>query len=216
MLFDRMWLIMERRSEKLTGRNAKPGRRGFSPVGKRLFLGQTEVMTVHVDIHTRPAISAATAAAVFGGTVSLVLLGGALAFQYIGGLAPCEMCIWQRWPHGFAIAAGLIGGGLVALDVLPRNIARYLALAAIAGIVISGAIGVFHAGVEWKLWPGPSECTGFGYVPGQEDFKPLQIVRCDEAQWRLFGISLAGYNAIFSFAAAAIAALMLRGNVREP
>jgi disulfide bond formation protein DsbB len=80
---------------------------------------------------------------------------------------------------------------------------------------MSGAIGVFHAGVEWKFWPGPSECTGFGYIPGQEDFKPLQIVRCDEAQWRLFGLSLAGYNAIFSFIAAAIAALLLRGSTSQ-
>ncbi len=153
--------------------------------------------------------------AVFAGPVSLMLLGGALASQYIGGLAPCEMCIWQRWPHGFAIATGFIGGGLVALDVLPRKLATYLAVAAIGGLLITGAIGVFHAGVEWKLWPGPSECTGFGYVPGQEDFKPLQIVRCDEAQWRLLGISLAGYNAIFSLAAAAIAARMLRRNAPQ-
>jgi disulfide bond formation protein DsbB len=97
-------------------------------------------------------------------------------------------------------------------EVLPSHLVKYLAAGAIAGLVISGAIGVFHAGVEWKFWPGPSECTGFGYVPGQEDFKPLQIVRCDEAQWRLFGLSLAGYNAIFSFVAAAIAALVLRGS----
>src|SRR5690349_23462478 len=94
-------------------------------------------------------------AAIFAGTASLVLLGGALAFQYLGGLAPCEMCIWQRWPHGFSIAAGFIGGMLVRSDLLPASWAKYLAAAAIAGLVISGAIGVFHAGVEWKFWPGP-------------------------------------------------------------
>ena len=168
-------------------------------------------MTARAYEHTTVPLSPATRAAIFAGSVSLILLGGALAFQYVGGLAPCEMCIWQRWPHGFSIVAGLIGGTLVRSDVLPPSWAKYLAAGAITGLVVSGAIGVFHAGVEWKFWPGPSECTGFGYVPGQEDFKPLQIVRCDEAQWRLFGLSLAGYNAIFSFVAAAIATLVLRG-----
>ena len=87
-----------------------------------------------------------------------------------------------------------------------------LAWAAIVVIAISGAIGIFHAGVEWKFWPGPPECTGVGYVQGQDDSKPFQIVRCDEAQWRLFGISLAGYNAIFSLAIAALAARLLSKN----
>jgi disulfide bond formation protein DsbB len=172
-------------------------------------------MTARAYEGTSVPIPAAATAAIFAGSVSVILLGGALAFQYLGGLAPCEMCIWQRWPHGFSIAVGLIGGMLVRSEVLPPGWAKYLAAAAIAGLVISGAIGVFHAGVEWKFWPGPSECTGFGYVPGQEDFKPLQIVRCDEAQWRLFGLSLAGYNAIFCFIAAAIAALVLRGSTSQ-
>ncbi|HXJ03042.1 MAG TPA: disulfide bond formation protein B [Micropepsaceae bacterium] len=144
------------------------------------------------------------------GGVSTALLLGAFASQYLGGLAPCEMCIWQRWPHGAAILFGLVGGGLVMGQVLPASLAKPLAVLAIAAIAISGAIGVFHAGVEWKLWPGPSECTGFGYVPGRDDFKPLQIVRCDEAQWRLFGISLAGYNALISLGTAALGASLLR------
>ncbi len=176
-------------------------------------LGQTDSMTTRAEVQFSSQMTSATAAALFAGAVSFVLLGGAFAFQYLGGLAPCEMCIWQRWPHGVAIAAGLIGGALVWNGILPAGWARALALLAIAGLVVSGAIGVFHAGVEWKFWPGPAQCTGFGYVPGQDEFKPLQIVRCDEAQWRLFGLSLAGYNAIFSFAAAAMAVLMLRNKI---
>jgi disulfide bond formation protein DsbB len=148
--------------------------------------------------------------ALLAGGISAALLVGALAFQYLGGLAPCEMCIWQRWPHGAAILFGLIGGGLVVARAVPASLARTFAVLAILGLAVSGAIGIFHAGVEWKLWPGPTECTGFGYVPGRDDFKPLQIVRCDEAQWRLFGISLAGYNAIFSLAAALLAWSLLR------
>jgi disulfide bond formation protein DsbB len=173
-------------------------------------------MTVRAEQRVTPLFSNASAAAIFSGLASLVLLGGALVFQYVVGLAPCEMCIWQRWPHGASIALGLVGGGFVWADILPGRWARILAFAAIAGLSISGVIGIYHAGVEWKLWPGPAQCTGFGYVPGQEDFKPLQIVRCDEAQWRLFGISLAGYNALFSFAAAAIASLMFAGKGRSP
>jgi disulfide bond formation protein DsbB len=149
-------------------------------------------------------------AGMFAGAVSAALLLGAFASQYIGGLAPCEMCIWQRWPHGAAILFGLAGGGLVRTRILSGTLGRPLAMLAILAIALTGAIGIFHAGVEWKFWPGPSECTGFGYVPGRDDFKPLQIVRCDEAQWRLFGISLAGYNALFSLTAAAIAASLLR------
>jgi len=144
-----------------------------------------------------------TNTALFSGALSAALLLGALAFQYLGGLAPCEMCIWQRWPHGASILLGLGGGLLVASGVLPQNLSRMLAVLAIIALAISGAIGVFHAGVEWKLWPGPTACTGIGYVPGAEG--PFQVVRCDEAQWRLLGISLAGYNAIISLAAAAFA-----------
>jgi len=147
--------------------------------------------------------------ALLAGGVSAALLLGALAFQYLGGLAPCEMCLWQRWPHGVAILFGLLGGGLVAMRAAPAGLARPLAVLAILGLAISGAIGIFHAGVEWKLWAGPAECTGIGYVSGRDDLKPLQIVRCDEAQWRLLGISLAGYNAIISLGVATLASMLL-------
>jgi disulfide bond formation protein DsbB len=150
-----------------------------------------------------------TNAALIAGLASAALLLGALAFQYLGGLAPCEMCIWQRWPHGAAILLGLGGGLLVSLGALPKGSSRLLAIFAITAIAVSGAIGIFHAGVEWKLWPGPTACTGIGYVPGADDFKPIQVVRCDEAQWRLLGISLAGYNAIFSLAVAALAVSLM-------
>jgi len=120
------------------------------------------------------------------------------------------MCIWQRWPHGASVLLGL-GAALLAMQrAVPEKIARSLAWLAILALVVTGAIGIFHAGVEWKLWPGPAHCTGVGYVPGQDDFKNLQLVRCDEAQWRLFGISLAGYNALLSLAVAAFAVNLLR------
>lgn len=150
------------------------------------------------------------AAGLLAGGLSAALLLGAFAFQYLGGLPPCEMCIWQRWPHGAAILLGIGGGGLALLGAVPAKAARPLAWLAVIALIITGAIGVFHAGVEWKLWPGPSHCTGGDYVPGRDDFGALQVVRCDEAMWRFVGISLAGYNAIFSLAVASIAATWLR------
>src|SRR4029079_2801061 len=104
------------------------------------------------------AQSADSTAAIAAGGIAAALLLGAFAFQYLGGLSPCEMCIWQRWPHGAAILFGLVGGGLVASRILPASLGRPLAVLAIAAIAVSGAIGIFHAGVEWKLWEGPSAC----------------------------------------------------------
>ena len=148
--------------------------------------------------------------ALLAGGFSFALLMGAFAFQYLGGLAPYEMCIWQRWPHGAAILLGL-GGGLLAKNrVLSRDAVRALAWLAVLAIAISGAIGVYHAGVEWKLWKGPPACTGLGFIPGLDDPNAaFKVVMCDVAQWRLFGISLAGYNAILSLGIAAFLASLL-------
>ena len=83
------------------------------------------------------------------------LLGGALGSQYIGGLAPCEMCYWQRWPHAAAI---LLSGAAFVLSSRARLLTALAALA----IAISGAIGVFHAGVELGWWEGLTRCTAGG------------------------------------------------------
>ena len=150
-------------------------------------------------------------AGIFAGAVSLALLLGALLFQYVGGLPPCEMCHWQRWPHIAAAIAGLIGMALIARGLLPRGISRAMSLFAIAALALSGLIGIYHAGVEWMLWEGPTACTGLGFDPtnmsGPDAFR---VVRCDVAAWRLFGLSLAGYNALFSLGAAALCLVLLR------
>ena len=146
------------------------------------------------------------AAGLLAGGLSTVLLLGAFAFQYLGGLPPCEMCVWQRWPHGAAILLGVGGAALAATGALPARTSRTFAWLAVAALVVTGAIGVFHAGVEWKLWPGPSHCTGVGDPRSFE----IVIVRCDEAMWRLLGVSLAGYNAILSLAVAAVAVSWLK------
>ena len=136
----------------------------------------------------------------------LGLLGGALGSQYIGGLHPCEMCYWQRWPHGAAILLAALA--FTAPTASSRS--RTLTLLAAAAIAISGAIGVYHAGVEVGIFEGFTTCTTTRGMTLQ-DIVSAPLVRCDQVQWSLFGISMAGWNAILSLTGAAlIAALTLK------
>ncbi len=127
---------------------------------------------------------------------SAALLLGAYGFQHIGGLLPCKMCLWQRWPHAAAILIGLVlfAGG-------PRALAWLGALA----VAITGGIGAFHAGVEWGWWPGPASCTGGGLdlgAMGGSDLlsmdAPTGLVLCDEIVWQFLGLSMAGWNFVIS------------------
>lgn len=141
----------------------------------------------------------------------VLLLGGALASQYIGGLFPCEMCMWQRWPHLVAIFFAL---DAYALKARPQISWLFTALAALA-IAVSGVIGAYHAGVEYGWWEGLSACTAPVAGGSTQDMLNAILntppIRCDVAQWTLLGISLAGFNALFSLgAAASVAVLLLR------
>ena len=127
------------------------------------------------------------------------LLGGAYFFQYVIGLAPCEMCLWQRWPHMAVIVAGLLA---VACYKTPR-LATALLMLAILGLLTTSALGLFHAGVELRWWPGPQACSGT--IPTGLSAEELRkylfnakMVRCDAVAWSLLGISMAGWNAILS------------------
>jgi len=143
------------------------------------------------------------------GALSAALLLGALGFQYLGRLPPCEMCLWQRWPHLAAAIVGILGGGALAAGLLGRGLARPLAVLTALLVAASGAIAVYHAGVEWHWWPGPSQCTGSAFkLSGTLDLN-APVVMCDRAAWRLFGLSLAGYNALISLGAAAIGLILL-------
>lgn len=122
--------------------------------------------------------------------VPAALLGGAYVAQYGFGLYPCEMCLWQRFPHYAAI-----GFGLAAYVVKPPQV--WTALAGLA-IITSGLIGGFHAGVEYGWWEG---ITGCSTLPSNIDvMDPLAapLIRCDVAPWTLLGISLAGFNFLIS------------------
>ncbi|CUH62676.1 Disulfide bond formation protein DsbB [Thalassovita gelatinovora] len=124
-------------------------------------------------------------------TGSCALLGGAFLFQFFG-YAPCELCLWQRWPHGAAILVGA-----VALSLGYAGLAWLGALAA----VIAGGLGVYHTGVERHWWQGPDSCTGSGGL----DMTSLlstdgsNVVLCDQVSWQMLGLSMASWNALASF-----------------
>jgi len=132
------------------------------------------------------------------------LLGGAYVGQYGFGLFPCEMCWWQRYPHFVALALALLA------FVLPPK--RLLVALAAAAIAVSGLIGGFHAGVEYHWWEGLTACTASPLAAGGDPLQAIlnaPVVRCDVPQWTLFGISLAGWNFLFSLASALMIVLLL-------
>ncbi|MFM9976564.1 MAG: disulfide bond formation protein B [Sphingomonadaceae bacterium] len=133
------------------------------------------------------------------------LIAGALGSQFIGGLYPCEMCLWQRWPHYAAI-----GVALIAFALKPPARTALIALAAVA-VLISAGIGAFHAGVEYRWWQGLTTCANASPGGSLADIMNAPLIRCDVAPWTLFGISLAGFNALFSGAGGiAIFAMLAR------
>jgi disulfide bond formation protein DsbB len=172
-------------------------------------------MAEAVAIHPKRSggLSAGAAARLIALLLPLALLGGALGSQYFGGLHPCEMCYWQRWPHGAAILLALVA---LTTPANSRN-ARVLTLLAALAIAVSGAIGVYHAGVEAKIFEGFTQCTattkaGVSTAELLKQITHAPLVRCDEVQFRFLGISMAGWNAILSLGGAAlILILSLKG-----
>ena len=152
-----------------------------------------------------PAMAAALAVLV----IAAATIAGAWYFQLVLGLQPCPLCLEQRYAYYLAIPlAALIA--LAAGQNAPRSLLvaglAILALAALANAVL----GAYHAGVEWKFWPGPSDCTGpvgnLGSAGSLLDrLDTTKVVMCDEVQWTFLGLSLAGYNVLISLLMAAIA-----------
>ncbi|MEL7025814.1 MAG: disulfide bond formation protein B [Pseudomonadota bacterium] len=135
------------------------------------------------------------------GLGSAALLVGAFVFQALG-YAPCQMCLWQRWPHGVAIGAMLLG-------VAGLSLALSAVLGALAALVTAG-LGAFHTGVERGWWEGPQACSGGGSLTDLSGADLLStegaggVVRCDEVAWALAGLSMASWNAVLSLCLALI------------
>ena len=139
------------------------------------------------------------------------MLGAAHAFEHIGRYLPCQLCLRQREVFWAAIAVALIGLVVTRLrpsDRLLMTVNAMIGLVFLTGAIVAG----YHAGVEWKFWPGPADCAAGGNLdlPGslsEIDFnRRFATVSCSEAAWRLFGISMAGYNALISLGLAVVSA----------
>jgi disulfide bond formation protein DsbB len=160
------------------------------------------------QLRREPAVVAALV--VFAGSTATIL--GAWYFQYVLGFAPCPLCLEQRVPYYIVIPLSLLLA-IATIARAPRPLIIVGFLAIIAAMLCSAALGGYHAGVEWRSWPGPTDCSGpmsdFTAKPLLDQLRTMRIVRCDEAAWRFLGLSLAGYNALISLALAGMAALGL-------
>ena len=145
----------------------------------------------------------------------VAMLAGAYAFQYLGGLHPCEMCWWQRYAHFTAVPLALIAYALRGKACVS---ALFTGLAGLA-IGIGGGIGLFHAGVEYGWWQGLTACSTSPTSGNPADIlnqiMATPITRCDVAPWSLFGISMAGYNGLLSGAAPLLILGLLIGKGRR-
>jgi len=152
-----------------------------------------------------PAVMAALAIA----AVAAATLAGAWFFQLVLDIRPCPLCLEQRYAYYLAVPLAL----LVAF-VAARGAPRQVVLAGFALLLLAALanawLGGYHAGVEWKFWEGPTDCSGPIVNLGSagnllERLDTEKVIRCDEVQWRFLGLSLAGYNVLISLAMAAIA-----------
>lgn len=124
----------------------------------------------------------------------------ALAFEHIGGLIPCPLCLMQRWAYYAAIPVLFFA---MALAGEKPRLAAFLFVAVALAFLANTGLGVYHAGAEWQLWPGPDTCAGAQSLPTSaadllKELPATQVVRCDEAAIRIGGLSLAGWNAVTS------------------
>jgi disulfide bond formation protein DsbB len=133
-------------------------------------------------------------------------IGGALVFQYGFGLTPCKLCLLQRNPYYLAMPLAL------AAALGPPRLGRLLLVLIGAIFLVSAGLGVYHAGVEWGFWLGPSDCGGAGAGPSAgnvgdflSQLQTTRVISCTEAAWRFLGLSLAGWNVLISLCLAGLA-----------
>ena len=151
---------------------------------------------------------AAAAYTVF--VIALATLLGAWYFQFVLGYPPCPLCLDERVPYYVVIPLSLLLA-IAARAHAPRRLVALGFIVILIAVLSGAALATYHAGVEWHFWPGPADCSGpladlssGGSLLDQLQ-NPIHIVRCDQAAWRLLGVSLAGYNVLISLAMAAIA-----------
>ena len=155
---------------------------------------------------SNPALTAALAIA----AIAAATLAGAWFFELVLDIRPCPLCLEQRYAYYLAIPLGALVAFAAAKDAPRAVLLAGLVLLALAALGNAG-LGIYHAGVEWKFWQGPTDCTGtIGNLGSAgnllQRLDTVKVIRCDDVQWRFLGLSLAGYNVLISLALAAIAA----------
>jgi disulfide bond formation protein DsbB len=135
-------------------------------------------------------------------------IGGAFFFEFVLRYAPCQLCLWQRWPWYAAIALGAAG-------LLLPGFQRWALLGLGVLMLISIGLGVYHAGVEWEFWKGPAGCSAGVALPSSAGgllgaMNETRLPSCTEAAWTLWGISLAGWNVLVSALAFGFIAIAAR------
>ena len=149
----------------------------------------------------RPVMAASAVVLVIAAATILA----ALAFEHLGGYAPCPLCLEERYAYYFGVPASAVAFLLARGDA--TGWARILLLLIALAFLANAVVGVYHAGVEWKLWEGPATCAGgFDLTWGEGGIVDTPVIRCDEASWRFLFLSFAGWNAVVSSFLAAVAA----------
>jgi disulfide bond formation protein DsbB len=174
----------------------------------RRTMSGTSALRMSWSARVRSDPAAVAALAIFGLSAATIL--GAWYFQYVLKLPPCPLCLEERIPYHVVVPLALLMA-IAALAQAPQKLLAVGFVVIIAAVLCGAALGTYHAGVEWHFWAGPTDCSGpitdfkaGGSILGQ--LNSIHVVRCDEAAWRLFGISLAGYNVLISLVLAALAA----------
>lgn len=158
-------------------------------------------------------IGARQASAIYPAAIAAgaaLAIGAALYFQHALGYVPCALCLWQRWAYYLGIPLALALTALALREGPPRRILIAGLLLLMAIFVANAALGLYHAGIEWSFWPGPSACSSGAQGPSSgnfmQDLRATRIVPCDAAPWRFLGLSFAGWNMAISAALALVAA----------
>lgn len=163
--------------------------------------GQSDART-----EAKPALMAALAVAI----IAAATLAGAWFFELVLDIRPCPLCLEQRYAYYLALPLGALVAFAASRDVSRPVLVIGLAILALAALGNAG-LGAYHAGVEWKFWQGPTDCTGtIGNLGSAgnllQRLDTVKVIRCDDVQWRFLGLSLAGYNLLISLLMTAIAA----------
>lgn len=146
-------------------------------------------------------------------SLSLAAILTALAFEHLGGYRPCPLCLQERYAYYLAIPLALTA--FLALKASGNKAAALMIVIAGLGFLVNSGLGLYHSGVEWQWWPGPGACSGSASLASDtgslfQSLETIKVIRCDEAPWRMFGLSFAGWNMVISLFLALLAARIFK------